>query len=206
MKKRIISILTIVSTLILIYELIDSFYYKSYNGNQEIVFIDFKGTELKNYSELSELPQLKGKWIFATLNLRDDRDEYKPDLEIMDSLYFGLKESNIVFVYTVENVDQYDWKKTIRKYELKGFHIDLPDDYEYNLWEDSVAGYTTHWKIPKYMIISDKGEIIDKWSPRPRDYTKLIDRFNELKNRNNERTTKNIGHWVDSVNFEDGNN
>lgn len=184
MKKKIISIFTIVSALILIYELIDSFYYKSFSGNQDIMFIDFIGSDQKDYLEIAELPELKGKWIFATLNLRGDCDLYKPDLEMMDSLYDELEKSNIAFVYTVDSIDEYnhryDWKKTIRKYELKGYHIDLPDGYEYKLWEDTFDGNSTRTKIPKYMIISDKGELIDKWAPRPSNYNELMEKFNDL--------------------------
>jgi len=184
MKKKLLSILTIASALVLVYQLLDSYYYKSYNGNKDIVFIEYKGTAEKNYMELFELPQLKGKWLYVTLNLRGDWDLYKPDLEMMDSLYRALSSSNVKFLYTVDSIDKYkhryDWKKTIKKYELKGFHIDLPEGYEYGLWEDSIEGNSKRTKIPKYMIVSNKGEIIDKDAPRPSNYNELIKKFNEL--------------------------
>jgi hypothetical protein len=160
--------------------LIEKWYVISYNGNSEIVFIEFQGTENNDYLEIFQLPEMKGKYVYVTLNLRGDSDEYREDLLSMEALEKRYKDSGVVFLYTVGDIEKwknnYDWKKVIRKYKLKGYHLNLPFEYEKNLWEDIIIdGVNRGFRAPKYMLISKHGEIIDKWAPSPSSGDKLID-------------------------------
>jgi len=187
MKNKLVSILSIIGIISSLYKLIDYYYYKTYNGNDEIVFLDFKGSDKKDYNELFELSELKGKYIYATLNLRGEWDTYRNDLTNMSKLSEKYKNSNLVFLYTVDSVerynDEYDWKKVIKKYELKGYHINLPNDYETNLWEETLDGKTTITHIPKYMLISNTGRIVDKWAHNPSKFDKLTNKIDSLMNK-----------------------
>ncbi len=179
LKNRLIRLITVVGAIFILYELVDRVYYKTFNGNDEIIFIDFKGSHHKDYLELFKLPELKDKYVFTALNLRGDWDEYRNDLIAMNDLVERYKDTNLVFLYTVDSIgkynDKYNWKKTIKNYNLRGYHINLPYGYENNLWESKYNGNVTYTIVPKYMLISDEGNIITKQTPMP-------SKFNELTN------------------------
>jgi len=143
-----------------------------------------------DYNELFKIEELSNKYIYATLNNRADWKSNHEDILAMDTLFQRFHNDNLVFLYTADDIDgitnKYEWKKLIRKYNLRGYHINLPRGYEWNLQESRRIDSNTITSFPKYMIISNNGIIIDKWATRPRKTAKLISELDSLININHE--------------------
>ena len=207
--KKLLKLISLLSALVYIIFWLERVYVRQYNGNHEIIFIEYTSSGNNDYLELFQLPELKGKYAYVTLDLSYDYEKYRTDLLAMDSLAERYKNSDIVFLYTVEmpmfachifNCKRriYDWKKVIMKYSLRGYHIQLPAFYEERLSESIFDGEKTITRYPKYMIISDKGEIIDKWAPRPskkEELTHIIDSLLNKKTTAQHGIANNSGAW-----------
>ena len=209
LMKKFLKLISLLSALVFIIFWLERVYVRQYNGNHEIIFIEYTSIGNNDYLELFRLSELKDKYVFVTLNLSHDSPKYREDLLAMDALTERYKNSDIVFLHTVEIAmfachifnckrQVYDWKKVIKQYNLRGYHIKLPGLYEERLCESSFDGEKTITRCPKYMIISDKGEIIDKWAPRPskkEELTNMIDSLLNKKTTAQHGIANNSGAW-----------
>ena len=64
------------------------------------------------------------------------------------------------------------------KYNLRGYHINLPDGYERGLWK--LRSDTTDTRVPKYMLVSNTGEIITKYASSPSNTEELTKKIDSL--------------------------
>lgn len=185
-KEKISRLLLIGAILFLIYRIIDFTYYYSFDGNDDIHFLKIEENKNHNYEELFKLEELNNKYVYATLNNRADWEDFRDDINAMEKLRKKFNNKNLVFLYTADDINgvfnKYEWKKLIKKYDLKGYHINLPHGYEWNLQysRNTDSGTITHF--PKYMIISDKGKIIKKSATRPRNTERLIIELDSILN------------------------
>lgn len=186
MKDRLLKLISILTALVSFAFWLERVYIRYYDGNQEIKFIEYTSSGNYDYREIFQIPELKGKFIYVTLKLRGDWDIYREDLLSMDTLISRYLNSDIAFLYTVDEIEGrsqiFDWKNVIIKYNLRGYHINLPYQYDVNLWEEVFDGQTTTIRIPKYMLVSKKGEIINKWAPKPSETEELMHVIDSLLN------------------------
>lgn len=177
-KEKISKLIYYLAIIFVLYKIIDFVYYYSFEGNQDIHFLNIMETDTYNYEEIFELNQFKDKYVYVTLNNRADWERFREDIKAMEKLHERFNNKDLVFLYTADDIDgilnNYEWKKLIKKFDLKGYHINLPQGYEWNLQYSTKAdtGRVTHF--PKYMIVSDKGKIIKKTATRPKNTEKLI--------------------------------
>ncbi|WP_296379560.1 hypothetical protein [Winogradskyella sp.] len=185
-KKKISRLISIIGILFIAYKVIDFTYYYTFNGNDDIHFLKIEESKNHNYEEIFQLDELKNKYVYATLNNRADWKDFREDINSMKMLQKKYNKQNLIFLYTADDINgffnEYEWKKLIKKYDLKGYHINLPQGYEWNLQYSRKTDSGTVTSFPKYMIISNKGKIIKKSATRPRNAERLIFELDSIMN------------------------
>ena len=177
-KDKISKLIKYGAIIFIVYKIIDFSYYYSFGGNSEIHFLNIENTRNQDYEEIFELNEFKDKYVYVTLNNRADWKDFREDIKSMEKLRKKFNNKDLVFLYTADDIsgvfNKYEWKKLIKKYDLKGYHINLPQGYEWNLQysKNTKSGTTT--TFPKYLIVSDKGKIIKKSATRPKNTERLI--------------------------------
>lgn len=111
-------------------------------------------------SNLVKLEDFKGKLIYIDIWATWCSPCIKeiPDL---DKLQTELKNKNIVFISICQNDDKEMWKATVLTNKLQGIHLFVPDNDNKFLSDYLVNG------VPRYILIDEKGYIIDADALRP---------------------------------------
>ncbi|HYQ56703.1 MAG TPA: TlpA family protein disulfide reductase [Draconibacterium sp.] len=108
----------------------------------------------------------------------------KYQFKFKDSLKSFLDENGIELIYAAYEYspDREKWKKIIAAYELSGNHLMISDSFKNDLkkYGGEITGY------PTFMLINDKGEIVEPKAFLPSDGNKLIKQI-EDKLMNNLR-------------------
>lgn len=145
---------------------------KLLKGNLSPKFVDYE-----NYAGgTSSLDDFKGKYVYIDFWAT----WCKPciaEFPALESIQGKYKNKNIVFlsISVDRQIHHEKWRKMIDNKELKGIQLFADKDFDSEFVKDyMVQG------IPRFILLSPTGEIIDIDAPRPSD-SKLIDIFNELK-------------------------
>ena len=154
-----------------------------YNGNSDIVFLKYEERDEEDveiekdaFLRVFDMPELKGKYVFLTSQIHVKRSSAFLAMEEIQKKY---SDKGLVFLYMVEGIGwdrRAEWKKIVRDYNLKGYHINVPATYRPNIHRES---YTKMWPA-WYMLISDKGEIAVDFLPPPNqteDLVKILDEW-----------------------------
>jgi thiol-disulfide isomerase/thioredoxin len=138
---------------------------------------------ITNYNSISSSSQLfsrlKGKTIFLDL-WAPWCEPCKEEFKYSDTLFKELKKRNIVVLYVSlnSNVNEQEWKADINKYNLKGFHV-----LSSKVLEDSLTkliwGHSGGYSIPRYLLISPKGEILLNDALSPDHGSQLYDQIDQ---------------------------
>ena len=94
-------------------------------------------------------------------------------------LHDGLTEKekkNIVFLYISIDANQEGWKKAMTDMKMEGLQVISPGN-----WSSKACKYYQINSIPRYMIMSKSGEIVDFNAKRPNDPA-LLDDLRKLTN------------------------
>jgi len=141
------------------------------------IYILDKETPIKSLNDLTNL--LKNKKIYV------DRwatwcSPCLKEFNYKDTLNQFLISNDISLVYlnSDKNIDETKWFEFIKSHDLKGYHLRLNDD----LKADLVNSKTFFPMIPQYLIINNKGDVIENKALRPSDGAKLYNQLDSLLN------------------------
>ncbi len=143
----------------------------------EITFIHTEKTFHK------QLEKYKGKIIFVDTWFTSCGSCMKQFGYMKDLDNFFYKNDIVpLFICFGKNKDKEKWKKIVQKYQLKGEHLFLENKH--------IAGYKKNFKVkynktlfhaaPRYLIIDQKGKVIDDFAPRPIEKQKIINIINKV--------------------------
>ena len=133
----------------------------------ENIYILDKEQPVKSFSELVE--KMSGRpflidcwttWGSPCLDEFEYNGQLKAFLETLNM--------DIVYISFDRSEDETKWINTIRENDLKGYHFRLNNTFRNDLAEIGFAG-----TLPAYMIVNEKGEIVEKNAFRPSQTEKL---------------------------------
>lgn len=103
------------------------------------------------------------------------REQFPYSKKLHDKLSDKQKKE-VVFLYiSIDNTEEI-WKKAVKSFELEGLHGLSPGG-----WNSFVAKYYQINSIPKYLLIDQKGNVVDQNAKRPSDDNILQDILNLLQ-------------------------
>lgn len=134
----------------------------------------------KSVNSLNELSgQLQGKRLFidcwATW-CAPCFEEFKYN-EVLDQ-FLKSEDIEMVYINFDGNIDEAKWLNAIKTNNLKGFHLRATDSFIRDLAEN---GYKN--LLPTYMIMNEKGEIVESNAFRPSEKEKLYEQIKSLLNK-----------------------
>jgi len=142
---------------------LEEFHLKKWNLPDSITILD-QEEPIQSLSELSEI--VEGKAVFI------DRwatwcSPCLKEFTYSADLYKFLKAQDIELVYlnSDEKVSVLKWLEFIRSYNLKGSHLRLTDELKADMIQKD--GFIP--SIPQYLILNEKGEVVEKNAFRPSD-------------------------------------
>jgi len=154
--------------------------YERYTKNKwklpEGIHILDKNDSIKSFAELNKnmgenpfIIDCWGTWCKPCLQ------EFKYNA----SLKSFLKENDIKIVYIAfeRNLDNAQWLDYIKKYELKGYHMRVNEDFAKKFSKLGFKG-----RLPTYMIVNSEGEIVEPDAHRPSSQEKL---YNQIESKLN---------------------
>lgn len=141
---------------------------------EETDSIEYITSTISRLEELSKLEQFKGKYILVDL-WATWCTPCKLEFQYASVVDDILKQySNLCLLYISIDEDRFyeHWKKTINNLHLYGTHLRVDNE---NLYQDIVNKIYLKEKvtIPKYILLSPDGEVINANLPRPSSQLKL---------------------------------
>lgn len=121
----------------------------------------------------SSLRDFRGKFVFIDIwaSWCGNCWYQMPYLRCLEEEY---KDKNIHFVgISIDKSDQ-EWRETLIKKQIKGIQLRANDPGDNFLKEYAISG------IPRYILINEKGEIVDYNAPRPSEQEKLKELFRSV--------------------------
>jgi thiol-disulfide isomerase/thioredoxin len=99
------------------------------------------------------------------------------EFEFNDRLKAFLKTKNMEIVYISFDYpkDESRWIKTIREKNLQGYHFRRNENFAREFNQIGFSG-----GLPAYLIVNEKGEVVEKNAFRPSDTEKLYSQINEV--------------------------
>jgi thiol-disulfide isomerase/thioredoxin len=170
-RTLIICIVLIISAVSLFY-IGRFFYYKSFEGNEKIIFISNSG-EIKTIENLIELKEFKGNILYIDIwgtYCGPCMKEFQHGKELKE-LKERYKNKAVKFIYLADGDpnDLSKWKRIIAKYELQGYHMLMSDKLYKNLM--SIKGLSE--SKPLYILIDKNGNIANPNAKNPSYKEKL---------------------------------
>lgn len=156
------------------------------NSNNEISDDShFINEQIDSLSQLSNLQELKGKYLFIDLWASwcmPCRAEfgYRSKLEELLNTY---KNVSIIYISIDRENQEKAWKNCIKYYKLKGYHLRATSALQENIKKEIYK--EKPFEIPRYVLIGPKGEILNQDLPRPSEYPQLKEEFNQIPLKNN---------------------
>ncbi len=99
-------------------------------------------------------------------------EEFKHNKEL--KTFLKSKNMEIVYFNFDQSIDESKWLNTIKKHELKGYHLRLNNSFSSDLAKIGFSG-----SLPAYMIVDSNGEVVEKNAFRPSQKEKL---YNQIEN------------------------
>lgn len=133
-------------------------------------------TNYENYKGgKTSLSDFKGKYVYIDV-WATWCAPCKAEIPYLKTLEEEYKNKNIAFVsISVDKEDAYEtWKTMIKEKEMGGVQLYADNNFE----SDFITEYTIN-AIPRFILIDEKGNIVDADAARPSD-PKLKELFNEL--------------------------
>ena len=138
--------------------------------------------------EILELPYFENKVVLVDLWFTSCKPcliEFKQ----MEELKARFKDDSIAYLYlcaptTVEwdPTDEGSWRRLIKKYDLRGVHVKLTNEFMENFWnsykEANPEGNLYYF--PTYLLIDKNGKITNYNAPRPSSGQALLDKLEKL--------------------------
>ena len=145
-----------------------AFYYTQFNENKEIEILEIDLNQQKTYQDILKIEKFKNRPSFIYFNTRFSFERLEKDSPILRNIYNQYGEKlNLIFIANGlddEPEEEKKWIVKINKFELKGTHISLPDNYKdfdtyFKETNNSNGLMTTH--IPHYLLANKNGIITD---------------------------------------------
>lgn len=152
-----------------LYELVD--------GDKQLIEKGFVGIDSIKTIQAIIKKYFGGSWVFVDYwatwcspCVAEFRNEPK--------LHQFLKENNIQTLYvSIDNKRSIDnWKKTVERYQLTGYHYLVNQEVNANLDRWFVG-------IPRYMLFDSDGEVLNDNLPRPSKQEELFNQIRKLLNK-----------------------
>lgn len=143
--------------------------------------IEYITSTISRLEELSKLEQFKGKYILVDM-WATWCTPCKLEFQYASVIDDILKQyPNLCLLYISIDEDRFyeHWKKTINDLHLYGIHLRVDNE---NLYQDIVDKIYLKEKvtIPKYILLSPDGEVINANLPRPSSQLKLKEAVNKF--------------------------
>ncbi len=84
----------------------------------------------------------------------------------------------LLFLSIDRSKQEKKWRKQIEKYQLEGYHLIANQALQQDLWQH-IHQQDTRVPIPRYLIIDQRGKIVDKDAPKPSELEELKAAFNK---------------------------
>ena len=145
-----------------------AFYYTHLNKNKEIEILEINDKKLNTYQDILKIANFKNKPSFIYFNTRFDFERLEKDAPILRNIYQKYGEKlNLIFIANGlddEPKEEKKWITEINRFELKGTHISLPDNYaDFFTYFKKTNNSDGLWStlIPHYLIANKNGKITD---------------------------------------------
>ena len=128
--------------------------------------IEYVKSEINSLADISRIPEIKGNYCFVDIWATwcmpcRQQFQYVEELHKLAAGYDNLK---LVYITIDEESAEKEWKELIEKFNLTGFHIfanqKLSQDIALKIFQKNAIS------IPRYLLLSPAGEIIDPDMPR----------------------------------------
>lgn len=150
------------------------------------IFADahFISEPIESLSDLCKLSALQGKYLYIDLwaswcmPCRGEFSHKEKAEEILSA------HGNIATVYVSIDKEEQEkaWRNCINRYKLKGYH--LRASAALTDWIQKEVYQSAPFEIPRYVLLSPSGEILNNDLPRPSSYPQLKEAMeNTLSNR-----------------------
>ena len=144
--------------------------------NKEIHFVE----KYESVNSLKEvLSSFKGKKVYIDVWATwcgPCKDEFKYKVALSELL--KKKDVEILYISIDKDRREIQWKKMIKYYDLKGYHIRANKNFvkDFQRLFDKKGSIT----IPWYLLIDEKGNIVKKHAKRPSELQELEKELNEI--------------------------
>lgn len=158
------------------------FYNSSYNGNENIKFIE-NSDRFQKIESLLDLQEFKGSILYIDIwgpNCGPCLQEFKYSKELKERY----NNDPVKFIYLAtlnRSSDIPKWKNLIKKYKIYGYHLHISADFYKNIW--IIPGITDVYMIPHYIIVDKNGNITYPNAERPSSREKLYKQLDDIINK-----------------------
>jgi len=144
--------------------------------DERFKFLD-KDKNINSFDELVDL--LKGEKIYIDI-WTTWCGPCKREFKYKDVLKKELKLNNVKILYVSHDKDEKNklWKEMIKGYDLKGYHIRANALLKADIIK--MFGNKGAFYYPRYILIDEKGEVVNKYAAKPSKFKKLKKQLNEI--------------------------
>ncbi len=148
-----------------------------YQGDDSIRLLE----PSKPYTSIKEILQtdeLRGKVVYADMwgtTCGPCLEEFKNHTKPLKKQYQNNKSVAFLYVCLDKHPGaEYRWKKRIKDFDIKGYHVLLNEEQFVKFYgEIANTSGSEQYAIPRYFIVSQRGDFVSRDAKRPSDYKTL---------------------------------